>query len=133
MISIIIQARLGSSRLPGKILKKIGDKSVLEYLIDRLKKSRLAEQIIVATTNKKIDQEIINVVKKLKIYSFAGDELDVLNRYYQCAKKYKSSTIVRITSDCPFSDPNLIDDMINFYIENDYDLKINTTLSGPAV
>ena len=95
MISIIIQARLGSSRLPGKILKKIGDKSVLEYLIDRLKRSRLAEQIIVATTNEKIDQKIVDVIKKLEINSFIGDELDVLNRYYQCAKKYKSSIIVR--------------------------------------
>lgn len=127
MISIIIQARLGSSRLPGKILKKIGDKSALEYLIDRLKKSRLAEQIIVATTNKKIDQKIVDVVKKLKINSFIGDELDVLNRYYECAKKYKSSIIVRVTSDCPFSDPDLIDDMINFYIKNNYDYISNTT------
>ena len=67
MISIIIQARLGSSRLPGKILKKIGDKSVLEYLIDRLKRSRLAEQIIVATTNEKIDQKIVDVVKNWKL------------------------------------------------------------------
>ena len=63
----------------------------------------------------------------MEINSFIGDELDVLNRYYQCAKKYKSSIIVRVTSDCPFSDPNLIDDMINFYIKNDYDYISNTT------
>ena len=78
----IIQARLGSSRFPGKVLQKIGDNSVIEIIIKRLKKSKQVGTIIVATTNTNLDKNLISFLKKKKIKVFAGSELNVLSRYY---------------------------------------------------
>ena len=109
----IVQARIGSTRLYGKILKKIhGEYCALDYLVKRLKKSKNISKIVIATSNKTRDNKIINAIKKYKINNFRGSESNVLNRYYKTALKYRADIIVRITSDCPFSDPYLIDFMI---------------------
>ena len=123
--AIILQARLGSKRLPGKVLKKINGKTILEYTIERLKKTRLSKNIIVATTNREEDKKIIKVAKKTNCHTFRGSTNNVLNRYYKAAVHYKVKNIVRITSDCPLIDPKIINKVYFFYLKNNYDYVSN--------
>ena len=118
MIIAIIQARMSSTRLPGKVLKKIKGKTLLEILIDRLKHSKKIDKIIIATTDNKKDLAIVKLAKKINCPYFVGDENDVLDRFYQTAKKFKANIIVRISSVCPFQDPKLVDKMVDFYLKN---------------
>ena len=106
--AIILQARLGSKRFPGKVLKKINGKTILEYTIERLKKTKLSRNIIVATTKREEDQKIIKVAKKTNCHTFRGSTNNVLNRYYKAAVYYKVKNIVRVCSDCPLIDPKII-------------------------
>lgn len=118
----IIQARMSSTRLPGKVLMKIeNEKTVLEFVLNQCKESKLLDRMIIATTNKIDDQEIVKVVKKLGFDYFCGNESDVLDRYYKCAKKFKSKHIMRITSDCPLIDPTVIDRVIKKYQSGKFD------------
>jgi glutamate-1-semialdehyde 2,1-aminomutase len=123
----IIQARYNSTRFPGKILKKINNKTVLEILIRRLSKSKYISKIIVACTKSRNDKAILEICKKLSIDYFIGNENDVLDRFYNSAKKYKGINIVRITSDCPLIDPEIVDKVINnFFLKGvDYASNIN--------
>ena len=116
-ISVIIQSRMGSKRLPGKNLLRItkNNLSLIEIVIKRIKKSKLINNIILATSKKKENDILINIAKKNKILSFRGKESDTLSRYYNAAKKYKTKTIVRITSDCALVDAKLIDNFIKIY------------------
>jgi len=125
--AIILQARLGSTRFPKKIFKKILNKTILEYLINRLKISKLTKKIIVATTTKKIDLPIVKLCRRMKIDCFRGSEKDVLKRYFDCAKKYNVKNIIRITSDCPLVDPFLIDKMYLIFKKKKIDYLSNTT------
>ena len=125
-IILVTQARSGSSRLPKKVLKKIHNKTLLEIHLDRLKKSTKIDMIIVATTNKEEDNEIEDISKKLGINVFKGSENNVLDRYYQALKKIKPEWVVRVTSDCPLIDGELIDEVINIVVEGDYDYGSNT-------
>jgi len=124
--SIIIQARMGSSRLPGKVLFKHKNLSILDILINRLKNTRLIDKIIIATTNKKKDIKIVNYCKKNNIKYFRGSETDVLSRYYLAAKKYKIQNIIRITSDCPLVDYRIINLMIKIFKNTNIDYLANT-------
>ena len=125
-IGCIIQARLGSTRLPNKIIQLLDQKStVLDYVINQTTNSKLIEKIIIATTNLVEDDVILKTVSKKNLDYFRGDSNDVLDRYYQCAKKFSLSTIVRITSDCPLVDPNIIDDSIKFFKNNSFDYVSN--------
>lgn len=121
-IHVFLQARMGSSRLPGKIMLNLEDKKVLEHDINRIKKSKYIDDIIVCTTTEKKDDIIEKFCSDNNIKYFRGSENNVLDRYYQASLIYKPDIIVRITSDCPMIDPNIIDDMI----EN-YKLNINTS------
>lgn len=126
MILAIIQARMGSSRLPGKILYKFKKKTFLEILIERLKKSKKIDKIVVATSYFKNNDVICNLCKKKRIIFFRGSENDVLSRYYKCAKKYSATLVVRITSDCPLVDPYQIDKMIKIINDKKLDFISNT-------
>ena len=123
----IIQARYNSIRFPGKVLKKINNKTILEILIRRLSRSKYISRIIVACSKNNDDKKIVNICDKLGIDHFSGSEKDVLDRFYNAAKKYKASNIVRITADCPFIDPEIVDEVINnFFIKKvDYASNIN--------
>ena len=121
----ILQARLGSKRFPGKVLKKINGKTILEYTIKRLKKTKLSKNIIVATTKREEDQKIIKLAKKTNCYTFRGSTNDVLNRYYKAAIYYKVKNIVRVCSDCPLIDPKIINKVYFFYLKNNYDYVSN--------
>ena len=122
MIGCIIQARIGSKRLPKKILKKLDDKTVLDYVIEQTSNSTKIERIIVATTNLKEDNVIEEFCENKKIDYFRGSVDDVLDRHYQCAKKYSFDIIVRVTSDNPIVDPEIIDLAIKKYEENKFDM-----------
>tara|TARA_B100000959_G_C14753451_1_gene530182 strand:+ start:68 stop:814 length:747 start_codon:yes stop_codon:yes gene_type:complete len=128
MIAAIIQARLGSTRLPKKIIKKVNkNETVLEYLVNRLKKSSKIKKIIVATTKNPLDDKIESLCIKKNIFCFRGSERDVLSRYYVCAKKFKVETIIRVTSDCPLIDPKIIDKTINLFNKKKLDYCSNTS------
>ena len=110
--TIIIQARMLSSRFPGKILSKIGKYTIIELIVKRLQKSKLVDDILIATSRLKANIPLINLLKKKKINYFLGSEQDVLSRFYYSAKKNKSKIIVRITGDCPLADPMIVDNFI---------------------
>ncbi len=122
MINATIEARLGSTRFPNKILKKISNKTFLEFQINRIKKSKYLSKIIVATTNKKNDKKIINLCKKKKIEYYSGSNENVLKRIFMTHKKYKSQIVVRLCSDNPFQDPKMIDDSIKEYLKKKNDI-----------
>jgi spore coat polysaccharide biosynthesis protein SpsF len=115
---IIVQARMTSTRLPGKVLKRVLDKPLLEYQIERLRRVKLADEIVIATTVNDTDQPIIELCKNLSVSYFRGSEEDVLARYHGAAKEHYVDVVVRVTSDCPLIDPQVIDEVIHFYIEN---------------
>lgn len=123
---VIIQARVGSTRLPGKVLLKILDKTILEFVIERVQKATLVDSITVATTDKKDDQAIMDLSKSLGVNAFAGSEEDVLDRFYEAAKLYNIEYIVRITADCPMIDPILIDKVIDHCSKTGADYSSNT-------
>lgn len=123
----IIQARTGASRLPGKVMLNIGTKPILWWVIERTKRSSLIDKVIVATTDKTQDDIIESLCKRLKVGCFRGSEDDVLDRYYKAGKKYKADTIVRITSDCPFVDPEIIDDITRIHFSHKNDCTMNDT------
>ncbi len=126
-IICIIQARYSSTRFPGKILKKIDKKfTVLEFLVERLKQSKLISEIIIACSENKKDNQIVNLCKRKKISFYVGSEINVLDRYYRASKKYKGETIIRITSDCPLMDPKLLDNFIKIFLKKKFDYVSNT-------
>ena len=127
MIGCIIQARTGSTRLPRKVMQKIDKVSlVLDYVINQVKSSKRIEKIIVATTELIEDDVICEHLSSQKIEFFRGSSEDVLDRYYQCAKKFSIDNIVRITADNPLIDPNIIDLIIDEYKNNKCDYVTNT-------
>ncbi|QLH05762.1 cytidylyltransferase domain-containing protein [Nitrosopumilus ureiphilus] len=127
MIGCIIQARIGSSRLPGKTLMKLDKKNtVLDFVINQLSYSKLIETIVIATTDLKEDDVIEIFAKNLNINIFRGNSNDVVDRYFQCAKKFSIDTIVRITADNPLIDPNIIDLVIDEYCDKKCDFATNT-------
>jgi len=126
MIGCIIQARMRSSRLPGKVMKLLDDKNpLLFYVINQLKYSKLIDKIIVATTDLEEDNVIENFCRLHHVECFRGKENDVLDRHYQCAIQYSLSTIIRIPSDKPLIDPEIVDLGIKIFNENDYDYVSN--------
>ena len=129
MIGCIIQARMGSSRLPGKVLMKLNENcSTLDFVLNQLSFSTLIDKIIIATTNLVQDDIIEQTAKNLGIECFRGNSDDVLDRYYNCAKKFQMDNIVRITSDCPLIDPGIVDEVISKYKYGNYDYFTNTLI-----
>ncbi len=120
-IDAIIQARISSSRLRGKVLKKINGFSVLKFLLNQLDYSKLLNRIIIATTTSNEDLALVEFAKDNQMTYFQGSTLDVLDRYYQCAKHYSIKHIARITSDNPLIDPEIVDEVIKLYMKGEYD------------
>lgn len=107
---------MGSTRLPGKVLKKVLGKPLLEYQIERIRHATLIDDIVIATTTKEADKPIVNLCKKLSILYYRGSEEDVLSRYYEAALKFEADVVVRLTSDCPLIDPIVIDHVIRTFL-----------------
>ena len=130
MIGCIIQARMGSSRLPGKaLMKSDSGKPLLYYVTNQLRYCSKVKNLVIATTTNQEDDEIEKFANNNSINVFRGKEKDVLDRYFQCAKKYSFSTIVRITADCPLIDPQIVDKVIEQFFSENYDFATNTLTS----
>ena len=114
----IIQARMGSTRLPGKVLKKIKGKPMLQYTIESLRNCELLDQIIVATSNLRKDDAIEEFSEEVGVDLFRGSEKNVLSRYYHAAKENNADVVVRITGDCPLIDYQITDQVIQLYLDN---------------
>lgn len=127
-ITASIQARMNSSRLPGKVLSKICGKPMLKWQIERVQRSNLVKNIVVATSNTAQDDEIEIFCKQNNIYCYRGSENDVLNRVSSMLRDYKVDVHVELYGDCPLSDPEIIDEFISYYLENKdtYDFVSNT-------
>jgi spore coat polysaccharide biosynthesis protein SpsF len=113
----IIQARMGSTRLPGKVLMDIGGETMLSRVVNRVRRATRIDETVVATTLSEKDEPIISECRKLGVVCFLGSEEDVLDRYYQAALAYKAEGVVRITSDCPLIDPGLIDRVVRTFVD----------------
>ena len=121
----VIQARLGSSRLPRKVLLPLGGKPMLLRMIERVKMSKLAGKIIIATTLNKEDDEIVGLCNANALNVFRGDHKNVFLRTKDCIKKFDLDYVIRICGDRPFFDVKLMDKMINIMLRNDYDIVTN--------
>jgi spore coat polysaccharide biosynthesis protein SpsF len=126
MILAIIQARMGSTRLPGKVLMEVNNKPLLSYQLDRVLKSKKLDKIVIATSTFEKDDAIEDFCFNYGIDCYRGSEDDVLSRYYECAREHNPDTLVRITADCPLADPQIIDDVIAQYENSDVEYCANT-------
>ncbi|MFW6030246.1 MAG: cytidylyltransferase domain-containing protein [Halanaerobiales bacterium] len=125
--AVIIQARMGSTRLPGKVMKELKGKPVLWHDIQRIRQSKLIDEIIIATTTEEQDRVIYQKALEWGVKAFRGSEEDVLKRYYDAAAENDVDTVVRITSDCPLIDPQVIDEIIKYYEAHNYTLVTNAS------
>lgn len=111
----IIQARLGSTRLPGKILLPLGTRSVLGQVIFRIQACAKIDEVVIATTDLPADDKVVAEAQRWNAKVFRGSETDVLARHYFAAKEHNADTIVRVTSDCPLIDPAVLDEMLTYF------------------
>ena len=127
-VIVITQARIGSTRLPSKVLKPIGNQTILSLHLNRLKKATLIDQIVVATTHEEGVDQIIEVAKECETSYYQGSTNDVLDRFYQAAKLYQADYVVRVTSDCPLIDPVLMDYVVSYTIKHQVDYCSNVLI-----
>tara|TARA_B100000959_G_C14973739_1_gene620767 strand:- start:1602 stop:2384 length:783 start_codon:yes stop_codon:yes gene_type:complete len=116
-VVVVIQARMDSYRLPGKVLKKVLNKPLLGYLVDRLRRATLIDDIVVATTINKSDDLVVEYCEINRINYFRGSETDVLSRYYMASRKFNADFVIRICGDSPLIDPLLVDEMVQEYFK----------------
>ncbi len=121
MIAAIVQARMGSTRLRGKVLKDIVGNPLLWHIWNRLCRAKTLDNIIVATTDKLQDDPIVSLCKKAGVHFFRGSEDDVLDRYYTTARYFDADIIVRITADCPLIDPEVVDKVVGVFLKGGRD------------
>lgn len=124
-VGIVIQARTGSTRLPGKILLDIMGKPMLLHIYERLQQCKEVDNIIIATTIGKNDDLVAKLANDNNIKYFRGSEDNVLERYYMAAKEYSLDIVIRITADCPVIDPIIIDEMVRIFKRKDYTVVSN--------
>ncbi len=122
----IVQARLGSTRLPGKVLQDLCGRTMLGRVIERLRATASIDDVMIATTNLSKDDPIVEECQKHAVSYWRGDESDVLDRYFQSAKTAQADIIVRVTSDCPLIDPEITDKTIRAFLEELPDYAANT-------
>ena len=124
-IVAIIQARMGSTRLPGKVLKDLEGETVLARVVTRLRRARRIDELLVATTDRAMDDAIVEECQRCSVPVFRGDQDDVLDRYFRAAQAAKAKIVVRITSDCPLIDPDITDKTIAAFLESRVDYASN--------
>ncbi|MEI7430549.1 MAG: aminotransferase class III-fold pyridoxal phosphate-dependent enzyme [Betaproteobacteria bacterium] len=123
---VIVQARMGSTRFPNKVMRRLSGEPMIQLLLERLSEAKMVDQIILATTMNASDQPLIDHVRKLGYEIFQGNEQDVLDRYYQAAACHKPDIVVRVTGDCPLIDPELVDNAIAAFKKGNLDYVSNT-------
>ena len=121
-LTAIIQARMGSTRLPGKVLKDIVGRPMLWHIVRRLSYVACVDQIVVATSDNDADEPIRNFCMEQEVLCFAGSELDVLDRFYRAALHFSADPLIRITADCPFVDPRVVAELVQYFSSGEYDL-----------
>lgn len=112
---------MGSTRLPGKVLKELGGKKVLDHVVERLERSELIDKIIVATSVEEQDDEIVEWGKDKGVTIFRGSEQNVLKRFHDCLEQYPSDVLSRVTADCPLISHKLVDDCLKLLIDGDHE------------
>jgi spore coat polysaccharide biosynthesis protein SpsF len=117
----IIQARMGSERLPGKVMKKILGKPMISYTLERLKKARYIDELVLATSTSESEQALVDYLEANGYPYFRGSEKNVLERYVDTANYYGGDIIIRVTGDCPLIDPVIVDEVITYFLNNCYD------------
>jgi spore coat polysaccharide biosynthesis protein SpsF len=122
----IIQARMGSTRLPGKVLAEIQGHPMLWHVVERVRSAETLNLIVIATTTEPADDAIADFCRQHSLNCFRGSEKDVLDRYYQAAREYHADAVVRITSDCPLIDPQIIDKTVRLFLEQSPDYASNS-------
>ena len=122
----IVQARMGSTRLPDKVMKKIGGVPMIELLLSRLSLAKELDQIIIATSHDSKNQPLAQHVEKLGYLCVRGSEDDVLQRYLDAASAADADIVVRVTGDCPLIDPFLVDECVVQFIDSKVDYLSNT-------
>lgn len=133
MIIAIIQARIGSTRLPAKVIKTILGKPMFFYIVERIKRVSLIDDVVIATSEEKSNDIIRKLCQEHGINCFSGSEIDVLDRFYKAAKQYKADIVLRITADCPLIDPNIIKKILQIFLESwEYDFLGLATGAGAA-
>ncbi len=115
-VAVIAQARMGSSRLPGKVLRRVGGESLLGHLVARLGRARTVDRVVLATTTAPQDEAVVEEARRLGVEAFQGDEHDVLGRYLGAAALVDAEVIVRVTGDCPLLDPAELDRVVEVYL-----------------
>ena len=121
----MIQARMGGQRLPGKVLKKINGVPVISFIIKRVSKAKIISKVIVVTSKNKKDDILAEYLKEQDIEFFRGSENNVLERFYEAAKKYNADYIIRLTGDNPFVDPNIINKIVSEILGKNYEYVSN--------
>jgi spore coat polysaccharide biosynthesis protein SpsF (cytidylyltransferase family) len=121
MVIAVIQARMDSERLPGKVMKDIIGKPMLYHVIHRVKQSKQIGDVVLATSIGEQDKQLVDFAKRLGVKTFAGSEHDVLDRFLRVTEQMKVEAIVRITADCPLIEPEIIDQVVKLYKENPSD------------
>jgi spore coat polysaccharide biosynthesis protein SpsF (cytidylyltransferase family) len=116
---------MGSTRLPGKVLTDLGGATVLARVVRRLSRAALVDEVVVATTESAADNAIVRECERLGVRCFCGSEADVLDRYYQAARACDAEIVVRITSDCPLIDPELVDETVRTFLDRGADYASN--------
>ncbi|MFC1480188.1 cytidylyltransferase domain-containing protein [Candidatus Omnitrophota bacterium] len=114
----VVQCRMGSKRLPGKVMSDISGRPMLWYIVDRLRYSRLIDEVIVATSTREENLPIVRFCEDNGISSYAGKEEDLVDRFYQTARKHHAGVVVRITADCPLVDPGICDKVVGVFLES---------------
>ena len=127
---VIIQARMSSSRLPGKVLLPVGGKPMILYQLERVNRCTKADHITVATSSNPEDDVIESVVKANGFSVFRGSLDDVLERFYRCSIFEKADTVVRLTGDCPLIDPALVDELIDEFYRGEWDYLSNAAIEN---
>ena len=124
-VVVIIQARMGSTRLPGKVLLDLGGKPMLARVVSRCRQATMVDQVVIATSDDPSDDAIENYCLAQRYPCFRGSLHDVLDRYYQAARQFEASIIVRITADCPLIDPAVIDQVVSALIGGEQESKLD--------
>ncbi len=132
MINATVEVRMTSSRLPGKPLMEAGGITLLEILVKRLSQSKYIDNIIIATTINKQDDQIVELCKQKGYLFFRGSENNVLERVYQAASIFKTDTLVQITGDCPLIDVHIVDELIELYLQNTSNARVVSN-TGPEI
>ena len=131
-IATVIQSRMGSTRLPGKVMMPLAGKPLLYRMYERVATSEFSGIIVVAATKEETDIPIIQLCKENNINYYLGHSTDLLDRHYQAAKIFNADVVVKIPSDCPLIDPNIIDKVIKYYIDNKHNFDFVSNLHPPS-